>query len=70
MVSIMIGSDLGRTPVGSVTANGGGAFAVTISVPEDVDDGFYSLWAVGDQGTEASTPITVGEIKPEVVGDQ
>ena len=60
-VSIMIASDAGTTAVDSAEANEGGAFVATIEV--DMEDGIYSLWAIGDQGTEASTPLQVGEIK-------
>ena len=46
------------SPVGSATANSGGAFSATASV--SLADGVYSLWAIGGDGSEATAPLLVG----------
>ena len=43
--------------LGSAVANSSGAFMEEVTV--DIAPGVYSLWAIGDGGSQATSPLSV-----------
>ena len=58
-ISLAAGPASGGSDVvlGSATANASGAFTADVTV--DLSPGVYSLWAIGDGGSQASGPLAV-----------